>query len=450
MAEQASIFPSGFVWGTSTSAYQIEGGYDEDGKGESIWDRFVHTPGKIMDGSTGDIACDHYHRWREDVGLLARERHGGYRFSISWPRVLPAGYGKANPAGLDFYSRLVDSLLAAGIAPFVTLYHWDFPQALQDQGGWPARQVADAFAGYAELLARRLGDRVRSWITLNEPRCSARLGYLTGEHAPGVRDPAASLAASHHLLLAHGMAVPVLRRDVPGAQVGITLDLTPQVPASGSEADEQAARREDGVNNRWYLDPVAGRGYPQDVQDYHHLPMPFVREGDLKTIAAPLDFLGVNYYFRTIVRAPGGPGKRRRPVEVTKGEVTGLGWEVYPDGLFEMLTRLHQEYAAAFPAFYITENGAAYADREEPPGAVDDPARVAYLRRHVEAAARAISAGVPLQGYFVWSLMDNFEWARGYTQRFGLLYVDYATQTRIAKASAQWYSRLIAINGLLE
>lgn len=439
-------FPPNFVWGAATSAYQIEGAWDEDGKGESIWDRFCHTPGNIDNGDTGDVACDHYHRWREDVGLMKEIGLRAYRFSISWPRVLPGGRGRVNPPGLAFYDRLVDGLLEAGIEPFPTLYHWDLPQVLQDRGGWPVRVTVDAFAEYADRVSRALGDRVRHWITLNEPFVSAFVGYLHGRHAPGHTDLDEARAASHHLLLAHGRAVEVIRANCPQAQVGIALNLVPHIPASPSTADRAAAWLGDGIVNRWFLDPLAARGYPLDVVQHYRRPMDFVQEGDLEVIAAPLDFLGVNYYTRRIVRNTEVPEEQNLPQQVfPHPEHTEMGWEVYPEGLYQLLGRLHFDYD--FPALYITENGAAFPDQVGPDGEVHDPKRVAYLRAHLEQVARALDAGIPVRGYFAWSLLDNFEWSYGYSKRFGLIYVDYATQRRIPKTSARWYGRVIAANG---
>ena len=444
-----NAFPGDFVWGTATSSYQIEGAWNEDGKGESIWDRFSHTPGKIEDGSTGDVACDHYHRWREDVALMKEMGLHAYRFSIAWPRVLPEGRGRANPAGLDFYSRLVDALLEVEIEPFVTLYHWDLPQVLQDQGGWPARASAEAFVEYADLVSRRLGDRVKHWMTFNEPFVSALVGYLEGRHAPGHTDLDEALAAAHHLLLAHGWAVPVIRRNSPEAGVGIVLNLSGQVPASPSAADRAAAWRQDGIINRWFLDPLAARGYPGDIVQHYARPMDFVQAGDMEAMAVPLDFLGVNFYSRIVVRSKQVPEADNAPRTVFPSpERTEMGWTVYPEGLYELLGRLHFDYR--FPALYITENGAAYPDQVGPDGQVDDPSRVAYLKGHLAAAARAIAVGVPLRGYFAWSLLDNFEWAHGYTKRFGLIYVDYRTQRRVFKSSAHWYRRVIAANAVVE
>ncbi len=442
-------FPDGFVWGAATASYQIEGAWDEDGKGESIWDRFSHTPGRIANGDTGDVACDHYHRWQEDVGLMKALGLQAYRFSISWPRVLPEGRGRVNRDGVDFYSRLVDALLGAGITPYVTLYHWDLPQALQDQGGWPARATAQAFVEYSELASRSLGDRVRHWITLNEPYVSASVGHLAGRHAPGHTDVDEALSAAHHLLLAHGWSVPEIRGNSSAAEVGITLNLSPHVPASPSTADRAAAWKGDGILNRWYLDPISARGYPPDIIQHYGRPMDFVQAGDVEAIAVPLDFLGVNYYSRAVVRSTLVPEAENEPRTVfVNPDRTAMGWEVHAPGLYELLGRLHFDYR--FPALYVTENGAAYADRIGPDGHVVDPQRIAYLREHLAAAARAIAAGVPLRGYFAWSLLDNFEWAHGYSKRFGLIYVDYPTQRRIPKESAHWYHHVIAANAVVD
>lgn len=442
-------FPSDFVWGAATSAYQIEGAWDEGGRGESIWDRFSHTPGRIARGDTGDVACDHYHRWREDVVLMKELGLKAYRFSLAWPRVLPEGRGRVNPTGLDFYSMLVDELLEASIEPFVTLYHWDLPQALQDQGGWPARLTAEAFVEYADLVTRRLGDRVKHWITLNEPFVSAFVGHLEGRHAPGHSDLGEALAAAHHLLLAHGWAVPMVRGNVTGAQAGITLNLGGQVPASPSFVDRAAAWQRDGVLNRWFLDPISGRGYPADIVAYYGHRMDFVQAGDLEAIAVPLDLLGVNYYTRNIVRSKEVAEAENSPrTALAKPERTEMRWEVYPDGLYDILGRVHFDYR--FPALYVTENGAAYADQIDFDGSVQDPDRISFLKEHFTAAARAIAAGVPLRGYFVWSLLDNFEWGHGYWKRFGLVYVDFPTQRRVLKSSAHWYGRVIAAHDVVD
>lgn len=439
-------FPAGFVWGAATASYQIEGAWREDGKGESIWDRFSHTPGKIKNGDTGDVAADHYHRWPSDVQLMTELGLKAYRFSISWPRILPEGYGRVESRGLDFYNRLVDALLAAGIEPYATLYHWDLPQTLQDRGGWPARDTAKAFAEYAEVVARELGDRVKHWMTLNEPWVSAVLGYLIGEHAPGHQDAREAAAATHHLLLGHGLAVPAIRRDSPGAQVGIVLNYSPAYPASDREEDIAAAQMQDAIGQRTYLDPLAGRPYPPELAQIKQASMDMVQPGDMEAIAVPLDFLGLNNYTRDVVRH--GEKSELDVAEGSNTERTEMGWEVFPEGIYEMLMRVTREYP--FKNLYITENGAAFHDEIGPNGKVDDPKRVSYLQRYLTQVARAIAEGAPLRGYFVWSLMDNFEWAQGYSKRFGLVYVDYETQARISKTSAGWYSRLVAENGFAE
>jgi len=377
-----------------------------------------------------------------------------YRFSIAWPRIQPTGRGKPRQEGLSFYSRLVDALLEAGIAPFMTLYHWDLPQALEDEGGWRARATAEAFAEYADIVGRALGDRVEDFITHNEPWCASMLGHQRGLHAPGLTDWSAALTAAHHLLLSHGWAVAALRSASPGARVGIALNLIPAVPASPSVADHEACRRFDGHFNRWFLDPIHGRRYPADVvADYvaaGHLPpggLAAERPGDIETIAAPCDFLGVNYYMRAIVRSDAIPEEQNVPrAVVPTGESTEMGWEVYPDGLFQVLARVHFAYGPR--RLYVTENGASYGVGPDAQGRVRDEDRRRYLHRHLCAARRAIDAGVPLSGYFVWSLLDNFEWERGYTQRFGVVWVDYATQARIPKDSARWYAQVIADGGV--
>ena len=453
MPSHVITFPDGFIWGAATSAYQIEGAWNEDGKGESIWDRFSHTPGTIEDGSTGDVACDHYHRWREDIALMKELGLEAYRFSVSWPRILPAGRGKVNQAGIDFYSRLVDGLLEAGIQPFPTLYHWDLPQGLQDEGGWEARSTAEAFVEYADVLSRHLGDRVNHWITHNEPFSVAVMGYQKGEHAPGLTNTPASLKVIHHLLLSHGWAVPVLRRNSPDAEVGITLFFIPIVIASSATATFHIARQLDGHSNRWYLDPLYGRHYPADLVADHiaagNLPpegLTFVQPGDLDAIAAPTDFLGVNYYTAIVLKDEGG---NQSPVSPEPDvECTEMGLPVNPDGLYRLLNRLHFEYQPG--KFYITENGASYSDGPDGDGRIRDQRRLSYLREHFMAAHRAIECGVPLAGYFVWSLIDNFEWNRGYAQRFGIVWVDYQTQRRIPKDSALWYQQVIAENGLVK
>ena len=443
-------FPETFRWGVATAAYQIEGAVREDGRGESIWDRFCHTPGKIKNGETGDIACDHYHLYPQDIQLMQEMGLRNYRFSIAWPRILPSGRGQVNAAGLDFYERLVDALLKAGIEPFVTLYHWDLPQALQDEvGGWVSRETSAAFANYADVVSRRLGDRVKYWITLNEPWVSSFVGHELGTHAPGIQDSRTAWQVSHNLLLGHGLAVPVLRANGnPDTRVGITLSLTPVEPATDSEEDRQLVQAADGKQNRWFLDPVFRGSYPQDVLDRlaRENILPTIEAGDNAIIARPVDFLGLNYYYRTILhRHPDGGIQMVQP---EGAEITTMGWEVYPPGLHTLLSRMHNEYHV--PAIYITENGTAFSDTLGPDGAVHDPRRLSYLREHFLQAQQAISEGVPLLGYFVWSLMDNFEWAHGYTPRFGTVYVDYPTQRRIVKDSGHWYSQVIAENAVKE
>ncbi|MBN1890329.1 MAG: beta-glucosidase [Thermoflexales bacterium] len=443
-------FPPGFMWGAATASYQIEGGWNEDGKGESVWDRFAHTPGMVQNGDTGDVACDHYHRWARDVQLMRELGLKAYRFSIGWPRILPNGRGPLNQPGLDFYSRLVDKLLEAGITPFATLNHWDMPQALLDEGGWPERATTEAFVEYADVVTRHLGDRVKRWATHNEPLVIAFEGYCWGSQPPGQRgNEPAGLAACHHLLLSHGMAVPVIRRNSPGCEVGIVLCLTHSDVLSPGRANLEACRQYDGLFNRWYLDPLYGRHYPADMVAYYTargvLPPGgpgFVQAGDMDTIATPTDFLGVNYYTRAVARD--GNVSAFSPNAASTS--TEMGWEIYPHGLYCLLNRLHFEYRPA--RLYVTENGAAYSDGPDESGRVRDQRRLEYLRDHFTASHRAIQNGVPLAGYFVWSLLDNFEWAKGYSQRFGIVWVDYETQARYLKDSALWYKELIAQNGL--
>jgi beta-glucosidase len=444
------VFPADFLWGAATAAYQIEGGATEGGRGRSIWDTFSHTPGRVDAGDTGDVAGDHYHRWREDVALMADLGLRSYRFSVAWPRVQPDGSGAPNQEGLDFYSRLVDELRSHDIEPWVTLYHWDLPQPLEDAGGWPARDTAARFADYAGLVHRTLGDRVTFWTTMNEPWVSAFLGYGSGVHAPGRTDPRSAIRASHHLLLGHGLAVQTLRSAATGAELGITLNLYAMSPATDSAEDADAARRIDGLQNRWFLDPLLDGRYPEDVlADLGDIVEPdLVQDGDLAVISQPLDVLGINYYTRHTVR--GGAATAAGPsafpgseqVEFVHGgrPVTDMGWEVDPSGLVEVLGRVHQQ-AGALP-LYVTENGSAYAD-EVSDGAVHDVERTAYLSSHLQASHQAIEAGVPLRGYFVWSLMDNFEWSFGYSKRFGIVHVDYETQVRTPKDSAHFYAAVL-------
>ncbi|MFQ6853219.1 GH1 family beta-glucosidase [Streptomyces sp. 35M1] len=436
-----TALPADFTWGVATAAYQIEGAVAEDGRSPSIWDTFSHTPGKVDGGDTGDTACDHYHRVPEDIGLIKRLGADAYRFSIAWPRVVPGGDGPVNKAGLDFYDRLVDGLLEAGVTPFATLYHWDLPQVLQDRGGWTVRETSDHFAAYASHVVERLGDRVKDWATLNEPLCSAWIGHLEGRMAPGLTDLTAAVRASYHLHLGHGLAVQAIRAASSDARVGIVNNLSPIEPASGSEADLAAARRADGHINRWWLDPILGRGYPQDMVEEYGVELP-LQPGDLETIVAPLDWLGLNYYFRQIVTAdPDGPAPRAKQVSVPGARLTHMDWEVHAEGLKQLLLRLTEEYGVQ--RIYVTENGSAYEDVVAADGSVHDPERVRYLEEHLAACARAVAEGAPLAGYFAWSLMDNFEWAYGYDKRFGLVHVDYATQRRTVKSSGLRYAELI-------
>jgi beta-glucosidase len=451
------VLPEGFLLGAATAAYQIEGAVKEDGRGPSIWDVFSHRPGAILGGDNGDVACDHYHRMQSDVRMMADLGLRAYRFSVAWPRVMPDGRGHVNQAGLDHYRRLVDELLAHGIEPWLTLYHWDLPQPLEDAGGWPERDTAGRFVDYAEVVHAALGDLPVRWTTLNEPWCSAFLGYAAGEHAPGRTEPAAAIRAVHHLLLGHGMAVQALRAADASVEVGITLNLPAVRPASDAEPDVDAARRIDGLACRLFLDPVLEGTYPQDViddlagvTDFDH-----VRSGDLDVTSTPIDLLGVNYYNPHVVAGPRGPmavGAAPEPSPwvgsedvrfVTTGlPVTAMDWEIDATGLSQVLSRVGQHHPGL--PLYVTENGAAFHDEVSAEGTVDDNDRIAYLHDHLAACAEVAAGGVPVRGYFAWSLMDNFEWAWGYSRRFGLVYVDYGTQQRIPKASAHWFSALTA------
>jgi beta-glucosidase len=448
MSEKILKFPDNFQWGTATASYQIEGAYDEEGKGESIWDYFSHIPGRIYGEETGDVACDHYHRYREDVENMKKLGLKAYRFSISWPRVIPQGKGKVNPAGLDFYDRLVDELLKAGIEPFVTLYHWDLPQALQEEGGWKNRDIVGYFVDYTALVAHRLKDRVHHWITHNEPWVVSFLGHAFGTHAPGIMDLPAALQVSHHLLLSHGRAQEVLKNlGDENTKVGITLNLHPVYPASQREEDIKAAKRCDGHLNRWFLDPVFKGAYPPDMLEYYQNKIPQIFPADMSIISRKVDFLGVNYYSRWIVKD--NPEEKILKLSFSKpqdAEYTGMGWEIYPRGIYEILKRVQSDYSPQ--AIYITENGAAFQDKLNEEDEVKDGRRISYLREHISFAHKAIEEGVRLKGYFVWSLMDNFEWTWGYSKRFGLIYVDYPTQKRIFKESAYWYKEVIKNNGI--
>lgn len=431
---RAPLLPADFRFGVATSAFQIEGSPTADGRTDSIWDTFCRAPGAVTGGETGEIACDHYRRMPEDVDLLAELGVDTYRFSVSWPRVQPGGRGPVNAAGLDFYDRLVDRLLAKGIDPWLTLYHWDLPQELEDAGGWPHRDTAHRFADYAGLVFDRLGDRVRSWTTLNEPWCVAMYGYADGMHAPGRRDRTAALHAVHHLLLGHGEAVRRMREQGgPEHDFGLTLNLTPSLPATDSAPDVAAARRADGLGIRLYLDPLLLGTYPEDVvaglaEEGIILP---VRDGDLDVIATPLDVLGVNYYFSERISASGRPGREEG------GPATALGWPVTPDGLTDLLLRLSREYPAV--PLVITENGGAFPDAALEDGRVRDADRVAFLAAHIDAVAEAYDRGADVRGYFVWTLLDNFEWAHGYGPTFGLVSVDRETMVHTPKESARWF-----------
>lgn len=460
---QDDSFPDGFIWGVATASYQIEGGVTEGGRGTSIWDTFASSPGTIVDGGTGDIACDHYHRYEEDVKLLAELGATHYRFSLAWPRLQPDGRGTLCAAGVDFYERLIDSLLGVGIQPWVTLYHWDLPQALEDEGGWPERVTADRFAEYAVLVHERLRDRVTYWTTLNEPYCSAFVGYAEGRHAPGRVEPEAALRAAHHLMLGHGKAVRGMREQGPDGTFGITLNLYPVEPVSDDPLDVDAARRVDGIQNRMFLDPILAGRYPSDIlEDVSAVTDgSYIHDGDEHVIASPLDVLGVNYYTRHVVGAGdeprvAGPGQSPSAfvgsadvVKADRGKpTTEMGWEIDPEGLRDVLTRLHREYPSI--PLYVTENGIACADGVSEDGLVHDQERVDYLADHFREARESIRDGVDLRGYFVWTFLDNFEWAWGYSKRFGVVYVDFDTQQRVIKDSGQYLSAVAATNSLVD
>jgi len=442
-------FPRDFVWGTATSSYQIEGAVNEDGRTPSIWDTFSKTEGKTYKGHTGDVACDHYHRYKEDVEILKEIGVKAYRFSIAWPRIFPEE-GKYNPKGMDFYKKLIDELQKRDIVPAATIYHWDLPQWAYDKGGgWLNRESIKWYVEYATKLFEELGDAIPLWITHNEPWCSSILSYGIGEHAPGHKNYREALIAAHHILLSHGEAVKAFREmNIKGSKIGITLNLTPAYPASEKEEDKLAAQYADGFANRWFLDPIFKGNYPEDMMELYSKiigEFDFIKEGDLETISVPIDFLGVNYYTRSIVKynedsmlkaenVP-GPGKR-----------TEMGWEISPESLYDLLKRLDREYTKL--PMYITENGAAFKDEVTEDGRVHDDERIEYIKEHLKAAAKFIGEGGNLKGYFVWSLMDNFEWAHGYSKRFGIVYVDYTTQKRILKDSALWYKEVILDDGI--
>ena len=462
---ERSAFPSTFVWGTATASYQIEGATTEDGRLPSIWDTFARTPGAIADRSTGDVADDHYHLFREDVALMADLGVNAYRLSLAWPRIQPSGRGSVNQAGIDFYRRLVDVLLEGGITPWATLYHWDLPQALEDAGGWLERDTAHRFAEYTALAADGLGDTISDWITLNEPWCSAFLGYASGHHAPGRHEGSRSARAAHHLLLGHGLGLAEVRRRIPDASAGITLNLYSVVPATPAPADVDAARRIDGLSNRLFLDPVLRGSYPEDVIEDLGEKKWFaenVTAEDMALISAPSEFLGINYYSRHTVAAAATESSATTDAagfDATAGATsaypgsgsvvfvgsdaprTQMGWEIHPDGMLDVLQMAHDR-APDLP-LYITENGSAYEDLIGDDHTVHDPERTTYLQDHITACRVAIDRGLPLKGYFAWSLIDNFEWAWGYTRRFGLIHVDYDTQLRTPKTSGRWFAQFL-------
>jgi beta-glucosidase len=435
-------YPGTFLWGAATASYQIEGAWNEDGKGESIWDRFSHTPGKIEDGSTGDAACDHYHRTREDIALMRKLGLKAYRFSTSWPRVLPTGRGRVNLKGLDFYDRLVDDLCAANIEPFLTLYHWDLPQALYEDGSWSNREVCHAFADYAAVMVRRLGDRVKYWTTFNEPGVVMIDGYLTGEHAPGEQDAKTAFQVGHNLMVAHGLAVQAMRAAQPGIHAGVVLNLWTADPASDTPEDREAAEKTWQMHEAFFLECLFKGHYGPVIHEALGENMPKIQAGDMALIAQKLDFLGVNYYSRNLV----GSGGNIHPVPGS--EYTEMDWEVCAPALRRLLNKIHKDYR--LPPIYITENGAAFKDEVSPDGRIHDPRRLDYLKQHFIQTRLAMQDGVDVRGYFVWSLLDNFEWGHGYTKRFGIVRVDYDTKVRTMKDSGEWYAEVIRTNSLDE
>jgi beta-glucosidase len=441
-------FPQGFYWGTATAAFQIEGATHEDGRGESIWDRFCATPGKILTGETGDPATDSYHRFLDDIALMKAMNLNAYRFSIAWPRIIPDGDGRVCEQGLDYYDRVVDGLLEANICPFITLYHWDLPQALQEKGGWAKRTTLNAYARYSKVVVKRLGDRVKNWMTHNEPWCVSILSNEIGEHAPGNHDRRLALQVAHNLLVSHGMGVSVIRQGCPDGKVGIVLNFNPFYPATDSQADQALARQEHARFNLWFLDPLAGRGYPQDAWEGYGTDVPHLQPGDMQTIAAPIDFLGINFYTRSVVHDPQGIAGSRILNIRSETNQTGRNWEIYPQAMYDLLVSLHLAYN--FKNIYLTENGASYHDLISPDGKIHDALRIDFLQKHFSVLLRAMEAGVPLRGYFCWSLLDNFEWAFGTSSRFGLAYTDFDTQKRTLKDSGVWYGKVARANALLD
>jgi len=445
-------FPRNFFWGAATAAYQIEGAWKEGGKGESIWDRFAHTPGKIRNGDTGDIACDSYHRWQEDIALAQAMNLNSYRFSISWPRIQPIGSGPANSKGTDYYSRIVDALLEARIRPFVTLYHWDLPQALDDAGGWPNRDTTSRFADYVEMVARALGDRVSDWMLFNEPSAFVDLGYLEGRHAPGRKSLFDFLRASHTVNLAQAAGFRALKSARPSARVGTAFSMSFCEPATNSDEDKLAAERAHAITNLWFLEPALHGRYPEALAFLPEKAMG-MREGDLDKMRAPLDFIGINLYYRTIASAPGTLERIGHaqewlfPVKMAGGQQgpkTGMGWEVWPQALYDMVMRISRDFNR--PQLEITESGCAYNDSPDANGVIRDTRRIEYHRQYLQALAAAIADGADVRGYHAWTLLDNFEWAEGFSQRFGLAYVDFTTQQRAIKESGRWYAKVAAEN----
>ena len=447
-------FPNNFLWGTATSSYQIEGAMDADGKGKSVWDTYSHTSGKIQNNDNGDVACDHYNLWPKDIKLLKKLGVKAYRLSISWPRIFPSGHEKApNLPGLDFYSQLIDNLLENNIKPFITLNHWDIPQGLEDIGGWPSRDMVDAFVKYSYYVSDNLGDRVKNWITHNEPWCISYLGYVHGQFPPGLKDNwPKSLATAHHLLLSHGMSINEIRNNSKDSEIGITLNLSPSTPASKSTYDAEACKFYDAQFNRLYLDPLYKKSYPEDLFDsliekglIRRSDINFIKQGDLESISQKTDFLGVNFYSRAVIRNNDITEDKNLPIEVTLQEKTDFGWEIHPRSLYDLLMRIKKDYP--IEKIYITENGCAYNDAPDKNNIINDSKRIEYHSSHINELKNAIKDGVPCKGYFAWSLMDNFEWCEGFGKRFGLIWVDFESLERIPKQSFFWYKNLIENNG---
>ena len=438
-------FPEGFLWGTIQSAYQVEGAWNEDGKGPSVWDEFAHMPGKIEDGGTGDVACDHYHRYREDVAIMQSMHLNAHGFSIAWPRVLPEGKGEVNEKGLDFYSRLVDELLEAGIKPIVMLHHWELPLALHKEGGWPNVDTARRFGEFASLCFERLGDRVTMWATFNEPNVVAKNGYMHGGHAPGLKDLRLGYQAAHTMLFAHGLAVEALRATRPEAKIGIMLDPEPAHPATDSDADRKAAELAHEYQNRWFLDPIYRGDYPAEMRERLGDILPEFNEQQRSAVTAPIDYLGQNYYSRLLAKAAPGESRGWDYAE-PQLPTTQMGWEIYPPGLREILNWLHQEYSP--PELYVSENGASFEEAADSDGRVHDEQRRVFIRDHIVQAHHALQDGVPLKGYLAWSLLDNFEWTLGYSRRFGLVHVDFGSLKRTIKDSGKWYTEVARTNSV--